>query len=116
MAAMEKFKQKYGITTTKELVIIFLTYSLAGSGVGFVVRSILRTLFHAHHVPRWEYILTYVCFALPAYQTLLLILGFLFGQGKFFWGRFLKLQAALGRFFRARAEGLVASFQSQENT
>ena len=105
---LERFKHKHGIQSTRDLALIFSTYSLAGTGVGFVVRSILHAIFHSHKVPHWEYVLTYIAFALPTYQTLLLILGFLFGQGKFFWGRFGKLCAALGRFFRARGENLVS--------
>ena len=106
---IERLKNKYGITTTTNLILIFSTYSLAGTGVGFTVRQIMHGVFHPYQkIPHLLYILIYITFALPTYQALLLILGFILGQGKFFWGRFGKLRAALGRFFKARGETLVS--------
>jgi len=115
---LERFKRKYEITTTADLVLIITVFSVAGSTVGFLVQYLLKGVFHPfHRVSPWIYVPIYISCALPTYQGLLLIYGFLLGQFNFFWKRFLKTRAALGRFFWRRKEALLALFsrQSREN-
>ena len=116
--AIERFKRKHEIATTADLVLVFSTFSLAGSTVGFTVRYLLHDLFFAlPKVPTWIYIPTYIAVALPIYQGLLLVYGFLLGQFSFFWKRFEKLRSAMGRFFKRRKESFLTllSGQSREN-
>jgi hypothetical protein len=81
----ERLKSKWGINSNRDLVLICLTFSLAGM-------SILRErpiVFHAIGIqdatPFWLKALVYIPLIFPLYQINLLIFGTLLGQFPFFW-------------------------------
>ena len=87
-SALERFKKKQGIATTRDLFIILAVFSLAGSSITFTVRPLYRYAFHViHHVPFFLRVLAYIAVAVPVYRIFLLVYGLLFGQFKFFWER-----------------------------
>ena len=89
---MEKLKQRWGITSNFQIIIIFIVFAITGSSSVFVAKPFLnliglnRTVFPEGF---WWGGLVYIALRLliifPIYQILLVLIGWLFGQFKFFW-------------------------------
>ena len=90
----EKLKQKWNITSNKDLILIMLVFSLAGSVIGFERRPIFHLLGITHDTHLWVKIAAYLPLIPPIYQLNLLFFGFLLGQFDFFWEK----EKRLGRF------------------
>lgn len=83
---MNKLKEKWGVTSNFQLVIIFIVFAITGSTSAYVTRPILEvigiTKDSMHPVLYWPLSLILI---LPVYKVLLIIIGTLFGQHIFFW-------------------------------
>ncbi|KOH45838.1 DUF6787 family protein [Sunxiuqinia dokdonensis] len=81
----KRLKEKWEVESNLQLAIIFLVFSLAGSGA-LVIRKLV---FHwINYSPDWPFLLsalTYVLTIVPAYQLMLIVFGALLGQFSFFW-------------------------------
>jgi len=104
---MKKLKERWGIETNFQLVIIFLVFSITGSSAVFAAKPFLNFI----HLNReqfpdaffWGGLLYYIlriAIIFPIYQVLLVCFGWLFGQFKFFWDFEKKMlrRLGLGRF------------------
>ena len=94
-----KLKHKWAINSNRDLLLICLTFSLAGI-------CILRErplVFHAIGIqdtaPFWLKALVYVPLIFPLYQVNLLLFGSLLGQFAFFWDKERRLVQAILRPF-----------------
>jgi len=84
---INRLKQKWGITSTGQVIAILLTFSLAGLSVT-QIRPIVWTLFgYTQETSRWITVPTYLVMIFPTYQVLLLLFGTLLGQFRFFWAK-----------------------------
>lgn len=83
---MEKLKQRWGVTSNFQLLIIFIVFAITGSTAAFISKPILSWLGIErgvmHPVPYW---ILYIVLILPVYKVLLVCIGTIFGQHKFFW-------------------------------
>lgn len=83
---MNKLKEKWGVTSNFQLVIIFIVFAITGSTSAYVTRPILEvigiTKDSMHPVLYWPLSLILI---LPVYKVLLIIIGTVFGQHIFFW-------------------------------
>ncbi len=96
---MRKLKERWGIKTNFQLSIIFIVFAITGStsawlskvGCDFVglTKEDLGLLFTPFRL-----ILIF-----PLYQVLLVVIGFLFGQFKFFWAFEKKMLMKMGLGF-----------------
>lgn len=99
---MKKLKERWGISSGFQVMLIILVFGLTGSSSVYVAKPILEWAGFARmnfSPDFWWGGFTYyflrIILIFPVYQVLLVAYGWLFGQFKFFWA-FEKTM--LGRF------------------
>ena len=82
---MQKLKQRWGIQSNFQLVVIFIVFAINGSAsarLGFFLLDCLgMTKYSIHPVLRYVSMLVLV---LPIYPFLIMVTGWIFGQSQFF--------------------------------
>jgi hypothetical protein len=98
---MEKLKQRWGISSNWQVLLIFIVFGVTGSSSMIVTKPILNAFgilkenFHG----TLELILYYslkTVLVFIAYQILLVSFGWIFGQHQFFWNFEKKMLRRLG--------------------
>ena len=80
------FKSRWGITSNFQLAVIIVVFAITGSTSAYLSKPILAWLgLVKGEVSGWIYYPLYIILIFPVYQILLVSIGFLFGQFKFFW-------------------------------
>jgi len=83
---MKKLKERWNIKSNFQFVIIFIVFAITGSSAAYVSRPVTDALgIHKDNLPYWIYLPIRLILIFPLYQILLIIIGTLFGQFKFFW-------------------------------
>lgn len=83
---MEKLKQRWGITSNVQLVVILIVFAATGSTSAYLSKPILAWMgITKETMPFWAYYPLYIILIFPVYQVLLVSFGFISGQFKFFW-------------------------------
>lgn len=82
---MEKLKNKWGLNSRWQVMLVLLTFSLAGSSVVVLRRWYFGALGFDEDTAFWIKAVAYLLFMFPAYQMLILTYGTLLGQFQFFW-------------------------------
>tara|TARA_B100001758_G_scaffold247807_1_gene267425 strand:+ start:5446 stop:5748 length:303 start_codon:yes stop_codon:yes gene_type:complete len=83
---MKKLKEKWGIESNFQLMIIFIVFSITGSLSLYVSAPILNFVgLEKGTLTPWLYIPLKLILVFPAYQVIILIVGAVFGQFRFFW-------------------------------
>ena len=94
---MEKLKQRWGITSNWQILIILFVFSITGSSSLFVAKPIIKALGitkeNLHIIIYW---ILYVIIGFIFYQIMLVLFGWFFGQYKFFWNFEKKMLKRLG--------------------
>jgi hypothetical protein len=83
---MTKNKKSWNLSKNWQIFVIIFVFAITGSTAALISKPILQHLGvskESHHIVL--YILLYIVIIFPIYQILLLSIGFLFGQFKFFW-------------------------------
>jgi hypothetical protein len=94
---MKKLKEKWGITSNFQIIIILLVFSITGSIAVMVAKPVLNLVgFDKEAVSPWIFWPIRIFIIFPIYQVLIVIIGALFGQLKFFWDFEKKMLARLG--------------------
>ncbi|MGB3144310.1 MAG: DUF6787 family protein [Maribacter sp.] len=102
---MHKLKERWGITSNLQLIIIFIVFAITGSSSVFVAKPFLNFIgLQQSNFPEawWGGVLYWflrILLIFPFYQILLVIYGFIFGQFKFFWNFEKKMLKRLGLGF-----------------
>lgn len=102
---MEKLKERWGVTSNVQIIIIFIVFAITGSSSVFVAKPFLSLLGIAkdNFSDAWWGSFLYwtlrILLIFPFYQILLVIYGWLFGQFKFFWDFEKKMLNRLGLGF-----------------
>ncbi|MBW2960686.1 DUF6787 family protein [Mesonia aestuariivivens] len=100
---MQKLKAKWGINSNFQLVIIFIVFAITGSSSVYVAKPFLefinldRTHFPENFWGSFGYYALRILLIFPFYQVLLVLIGTLFGQFKFFWNFEKKMLNRLSR-------------------
>jgi len=82
---MENFKRRWNIKSNLQLIIILIVFAITGSTSAYVAKPILSYLsITKESVGIWLYIPLYIIIILPVYKIILIAIGTLFGQKKFF--------------------------------
>ncbi|MGB5239003.1 MAG: DUF6787 family protein [Flavobacteriaceae bacterium] len=104
---MDKLKQRWGIESNFQLIIIFIVFAITGSASVYVAKPFLvwigmnKASFPEVWWGQWMYWLLRILLIFPIYQVLLLVFGWLFGQFTFFWGFEKKMLSRMGiNYFR----------------
>ena len=85
MDLVNKIKRKWEITSNHQLLIIFLVFGITGSTAAWISKPILEFIgIKQSNISLWFYWPIRIIIIFPLYQILLLIIGTIFGQSKFF--------------------------------
>ncbi|WP_029036136.1 DUF6787 family protein [Salinimicrobium xinjiangense] len=89
---MNKLKQRWGISSNWQILIILIVFGLTGSSSLFVTRPVLEFigLSRMNFSPEFlwggiSYHAIKLLMIFPVYQILLVAYGWIFGQFRFFW-------------------------------
>ena len=94
---MNKLKEKWGITSNFQIIIILLVFSITGSVAVWIVKPVFNLVgLDKEVVSPWLFWPIRIFIIFPIYQILIVIIGTLFGQFKFFWGFEKKMLTRLG--------------------
>ena len=101
---MASFKERYNITSNWQYFVIVVVFALTGSTSALIAKPLLPLIGITKTSLAYPlYLLLYFLVIFPIYQILLVTIGFLFGQFKFFW-QFEK------NMLRALKLGFIADF------
>ncbi|MBC8297566.1 MAG: diacylglyceryl transferase [Pelagibacterales bacterium] len=94
---MNRFKEKWGITSNFQLVIILLVFSITGSVAVLVAKPVLDLVgLDKEALSPWVFWPIRIFIIFPIYQVLIVLIGAIFGQFKFFWAFEKKMLVRLG--------------------
>ncbi len=102
---MEKLKQRWGIDSNFQIIIICVVFAITGSSSVYVAKPFLqwiglaREAFPETTIGGVLYWALRILLIFPFYQVLLVIFGWLFGQFKFFWNFEKKMLSRMGLGF-----------------
>jgi len=99
---MKKLKEKWGIKSNFQLVIILVVFAITGSTSAAISNPAIDFLFGEIEINGFLKFMLQLLIIMPIYQVLLLFFGFVFFQFNFFFKfvkKFLKL-FGLGFLFR----------------
>ena len=101
----KRLKEKWGITSDSQLVVIFIVFGITGSASAKLALPLLELLnvqsadFIEIPLGSLIYLLSRILIIFPIYQILLILVGTLFFQFKFFWEFEKKILKKLGLKF-----------------
>ena len=94
---MKRLKEKWGITSNLQIIIILIVFSVTGSLAVWVAIPILKLVgLDKSVVSSWIFWPIRITIIFPIYQVMILVIGALFGQFKFFWAFEKKMLVRLG--------------------
>ena len=94
---MNKLKEKWGITSNFQIIIILVVFSITGSVAVWIAKPVLNLVgLDKEIVSPWLFWPIRIFIIFPIYQILIVIIGALFGQFKFFWAFEKKMLVRLG--------------------
>ncbi len=102
---MEKLKQRWGISSNFQIIVICVVFAITGSSSVYVAKPFLqwiglaREAFPQGALGGTFYWTLRILLIFPFYQVLLVIFGWLFGQFKFFWNFEKKMLSRMGLGF-----------------
>ena len=100
---MKKLKERWGVTSNKQIVIIFLVFAITGFSSLQLAKPFLTLIgIPDTFEPHWLYRVLRLLLIFPIYQVLLVFVGFIFGQFSFFWNFEKKMFERLKLGFIAR--------------
>ena len=83
---MEKLKVRWGITSNIQIVLIFIVFAINGSFAACIAEPLMSLLgIYKTSTSGYLYWPLRIIIIFPIYQLTLPLVGFLFGQFKFFW-------------------------------
>ena len=97
---MEKLKKRWGIESNWSVIAILIVFAINGSFAAWVAKPITAFLgLSPESVSLWLYYPLRILLIFPIYQATLPLVGWLFGQFKFFWEFEKKFLSRLGLGF-----------------
>ncbi len=107
MNRMEKLKQRWGIKSNLDIVLIFVVFSINGSFAAYIARPLTVAIgLDYETTATWLFWPVRILLVFAVYQTTLPLVGWCFGQFKFFWAMEKKILSRIGlkRFFKEETE------------
>ena len=97
---MKNLKKRWNITSNFQLTLILIVFAINGSFSAWVADPVTSFLnLSTDTVGPWIYYPTRILLIFPIYQITLPIVGFAFGQFKFFWNFEKKFLSRIGLGF-----------------
>lgn len=99
---MKELKKRWGIESNFQLTIIFIVFAITGSASAWVSKPVCLWLGLTKDDLGFWFTPIRLLLIFPLYQVLLVVIGFLFGQFKFFWAFEKKMLKSMGLGFLFR--------------
>ncbi|MBP6180446.1 DUF6787 family protein [Flavobacterium sp.] len=96
---MSDLKKRWSIETNFQLTIIFIVFAITGSASAWLSRPFCFWLGITKSDLGYWFTPVRLLLIFPLYQLLLVLIGFLFGQFKFFWAFEKKMLKRMGLGF-----------------
>lgn len=97
---MEKLKKRWDIDSNFQIVIICIVFAVTGSAAAKLAAPITEFIgLDGETTNPWLFWPVRILLIFPIYQVLLVLIGWLFGQFKFFWNLEKKTLNRLGLGF-----------------
>ena len=94
---IKTIKDKWGISSNIQLLTIFLVFGVTGSLSAYISQPLLNFIgIDRMTISSWLYWPIRILIIFPIYQRLIVVIGTLFGQFRFFWEFEKKMLARLG--------------------
>ena len=94
---MEKLKERWGIDSNFQIIIIFVVFAVTGSTASVIGKPILNYLnITPESFSSLGYWTVRILLLFIMYQIMLVFFGWLFGQHKFFWNFEKKMLRRIG--------------------
>jgi manganese efflux pump family protein len=102
---MEKLKQRWGIQNNWSIIAIFIVFAINGSFASWVAKPVTSLFGLSPETTNpWLFWPLRILLIFPIYQATLPIVGWFFGQFKFFWAFEKKFLSRLGLGFLFKKE------------
>lgn len=102
---MEKLKERWGITSNLQIVLILIVFAINGSFAAWVANPVTEFMgIYRETTNGFIYWPLRILLIFPIYQITLPIVGFAFGQFRFFWNFEKKFLSRIGFSFLFRKE------------
>lgn len=99
---LNKMKEKWGLKSLLQVVVVMIVFSLTGMTVVFVRPIIFSWFGFDIHTSFWIKTITYISLIFPLYQILIIVYGTLLGQFSFFWEKEKKMFRAISGLFHSK--------------
>ena len=99
---LKKFKERWGITSNFQLVIIFIVFGITGSVSAYISGPLTDFIIGKSDIHWLIKLLIRILVLTPIYQVLLLFFGYIFFQYRFFYNFVKKFMSFLGCGFLFR--------------
>jgi hypothetical protein len=96
---MGSLKQRWGIQSNLQFAIIFVVFAITGSASAWLSKPFCSLLGIIKEDLNFWFTPVRLLLIFPIYQVLLVLIGFLFGQYKFFWAFEKKILKRMGLGF-----------------
>ena len=96
---MGSLKQRWGIQSNLQFAIIFVVFAITGSASAWLSKPFCFWLGILKEDLEFWFTPVRLLLIFPIYQVLLVLIGFLFGQYKFFWAFEKKMLKRMGLGF-----------------
>lgn len=96
---MKELKKRWGIETNFQLTIIFIVFAITGSASAWLSKPVCFWIGITKDDLGFWFTPVRLLLIFPLYQVLLVLIGFLFGQFKFFWAFEKKMLKRMGFSF-----------------
>lgn len=99
---MKKLKERWGITSNFQIVIIFIVFGITGSVSAYISGPLTNIIIGESDFHWLIKLFIRIIVLTPIYQVLLLLFGYIFFQYKFFYNFVKKFMSILGCGFLFR--------------
>jgi hypothetical protein len=82
---MRKLKERWGVTSNLQFTIIFIVFAITGSASAWLSRYFCEWIGLTKDDLGFWFTPVRLILIFPIYQVLLVLIGAIFGQFKFFW-------------------------------
>lgn len=96
---MQKLKERWGVQSNFQLTIIFIVFAITGSASAWLSKPFCLWLGITKDDLGFWFTPVRLILIFPIYQVLLVLIGFIFGQFKFFWAFEKKMLRKMGLGF-----------------
>jgi hypothetical protein len=96
---MKKLKERWGIESNFQLTLVFIVFAITGSASAWLSKPFCSWLGITKADLGFWFTPIRLLLIFPIYQVLLVCIGFLFGQFRFFWAFEKKMLRSMGLGF-----------------